>query len=313
MSLAMTPIASSPTTVFTKLRARIPFGQKEPLQQMKEAVTKAAVTASARGVGATRLIELRCESPSPEVAANFLNSLAAEHISQNLAMRSSATQRTSQWMNSQLEEAKARLQAAGEKLRDFVRQSGMDFLPEQSTLANSKMKVLQTDLAGIQADRIAKQARWEMAKNTPIDSLPDVLIDPNLQSLKSRLIDLRRERAQLTATLTAENPKVQKVQAQITELEQTLDKEKTGLLKRLDSDYQEALRREKLLSSAYYAQTHAVGAQLDKASQYAMLKRDGEMALQVYNNLLQQSNQAALIALVPTSNIRVVDAAVVDN
>ncbi len=309
----MTPISSTPTTFFTKLRARIPFGQKEPLEQMKEAVSTAASTASARGVGATRLIEIRCQSPSPEVAANFLNTLAAEHISQSLAMRSSTTQRTSQWMDSQLEEAKARLQAAGEKLRDFVRQSGMDFFPEQSTLADSKMKVLQADLAGIQADRIAKQARWEMAKNTPIDSLPDVLLDPNLQSLKSGIVVLRKEMAQLTATLTPEHYKVQKIQAQITELEQTLDKEKTGLLKRLENDYQEALRREKLLSGAYNAQTHAVGAQADKASQWAMLKRDAEMAQQVYNNLLQQSNQAALIALVPASNIRVVDAAVVDN
>jgi polysaccharide biosynthesis transport protein len=139
------------------------------------------------------------------------------------------------------------------------------------------------------------------------------LNDPNLQSLKSRMVELRREMAQLTATLTPEHYKVQKIQSQITELEQTLDKEKAGLLKRLENDYQEALRREKLLSGAYNAQTHAVGAQADKASQYAMLKRDAEMAQQVYNNLLQQSNQAALIALVPASNIRVVDAAVVDN
>ena len=313
MSMEMTPISSTPTTFFTKLRAHITLGQKEPLEQMKEAVSTAAYTASARGVGVTRLIELRCQSPSPEVSANFLNTLAAEHISQSLAMRSSTTQRTSQWMDSQLEEAKARLQAAGEKLRDFVRQSGMDFFPEQSTLADSKMKVLQADLAGIQADRIAKQARWEMAKNTPIDSLPDVLLDPNLQNLKSGIVVLRKEMAQLTATLTPEHYKVQKIQAQITELEQTLDKEKTGLLKRLENDYQEALRREKLLSGAYNAQTHAVGAQADKASQWAMLKRDAEMAQQVYNNLLQQSNQAALIALVPASNIRVVDAAVVDN
>uniref|UniRef100_Q01XL7 non-specific protein-tyrosine kinase n=1 Tax=Solibacter usitatus (strain Ellin6076) TaxID=234267 RepID=Q01XL7_SOLUE len=313
MSLEMTPIASTPTTFFTKLRAHIPFAQKEPLEQMKEAVRTAAFTVSARGVGATRLIELRCQSPSPEVAANFLNTLAAEHISQNLAIRSSATQRTSQWMDSQMEEAKSRLQTAGEKLRDFVRQSGMDFFPEQSTLADSKMKVLQGDLAAIQADRIAKQARWEMAKNTPIDSLPDVLSDPTLLGLKSRIVDLRREMAQLTATLTPEHYKVQKIQAQISELQQTLDKEKTGLLKRLDNDYQEALRREKLLSGAYNAQTHAVGAQADKASQYAMLKRDAEMAQQVYNGLLQQANQAALIALVPASNIRVVDAAVADN
>ncbi len=313
MSLEMTPIASTPSTFFTKIRARIPFAQKEPLEQMKEAVRTAAFTVSARGVGATRLIELRCQSPSPEVAANFLNTLAAEHISQNLAIRSGVTQRTSQWMDSQMEEAKSRLQTAGEKLRDFVRQSGMDFFPEQSTLADSKMKVLQGDLAAIQADRIAKQARWEMAKNTPIDSLPDVLTDSTLMSLKTRIVDLRREMAQMTATLTPEHYKVQKIQAQITELQQTLDKEKTGVLKRLESDYQEALRREKLLSGAYNAQTHAVGAQADKASQYAMLKRDAEMAQQVYNSLLQQANQAALIALVPASNIRVVDSAVADS
>lgn len=312
MNLETTPIAT-PETFFTQLRARVPFGRKEPLEQMKEAVSAAALTASARGVGVTRLIELRCQSPSPEVSANFLNTLAAEHISQSLAIRSTTTQRTSQWMDSQLEEAKARLQTAGETLRDFVRQSGMDFFPEQSTLADSKMKVLQADLAGIQADRIAKQARWEMAKNTPIDSLPDVLLDPNLQNLKSGIVVLRKEMAQLTATLTPEHYKVQKIQAQITELEQTLDKEKAGLLKRLENDYQEALRREKLLSGAYSAQTHAVGAQADKASQWAMLKRDAEMAQQVYNNLLQQSNQAAMIALVPASNIRVVDAAIVDN
>jgi capsular exopolysaccharide synthesis family protein len=313
MNLEMTPVTSTPSTFFTRLRARIPFDQKEPLEQMKEAVRTAAFTVSARGVGATRLIELRCQSPSPEVAANFLNTLAAEHISQNLAIRSSVTQRTSQWMDSQMEEAKSRLQTAGEKLRDFVRQSGMDFFPEQSTLADSKMKVLQGDLAAIQADRIAKQARWEMAKNTPIDSLPDVLSDPTLLGLKSRIVDLRREMAQLTATLTPEHYKVQKIQAQIMELQQTLDKEKSGLLKRVENDYQEALRREKLLSGAYNAQTHAVGAQLDKASQYAMLKRDAEMAQQVYNSLLQQANQAALIALVPASNIRVVDAAVAEN
>ena len=133
---------------------------------------------------------------------------------------------------------------------------------------------------------------------------------PTLLGLKARIIDLRREMAQLTATLTPENYRVQRIEAQITELQQSLDKEKTGLMKRLDNDYQEALRREKLLSSAYNAQTHTVGAQLGKASQYAMLRRDVEMAQQVYTTLLQQSNQAALIALVPTSNIRVVDPAI---
>jgi capsular exopolysaccharide synthesis family protein len=310
MNLEMTQVTSSPTTFFTKLRSQIPFRQKEPFEEAREAVREAALSVLARGVGASRLIEIKTESPSPEVAANFLNTLATEHISQNLAARSNVTQQTSQWMESQLKEDKSRLQEAEEKLREFIQKSGLDFFPEQSTLADTKLRQLQADVSVIQADRIAKQARWELAKKAPLDSLPDLLNDPNLQNLKIRITDLRREKAQLTATLTPEHYKVQRIQAQITELEQAFKKEKTGILERLNNDYEEALRREKLLSGAYNTQTHAVGAQLDKSSQYAMLKRDLEMAQQVYTTLLQQSNQAALIALAPESNIRVVDPAI---
>ncbi len=310
LSLEMTPVTSTPGNLFGKLRTRIPFKQKDPLEQAREAVAEAVSTVSPHGVGATRLIEIQCESTSPDVAANFLNTLAAEHISQNLAARSSVTQRTSQWMESQLEEARSRLQDAGEKLREFVQKSGMDFFPEVSTLADSKLRQLQVDVSAIQADRIAKQARWELAKNTPPENLGDVLNDATLQGIKSKLLDLRRERAQLMATLTAEHYKVQRIQAQVTDQEQAYEKEKTSILNRLSNDYQEALRREKLLATAYSSQTHAVGAQLDKSSQYTMLKREVDMAQQVYTTLLQQSNQAALVALVPTSNIRVVDPAV---
>jgi polysaccharide biosynthesis transport protein len=113
----------------------------------------------------------------------------------------------------------------------------------------------------------------------------------------------------LLATLMPDHYKVQRVQARITEIEHTLEIEKVALLKRSQSDYEEALRKEKMLSGAYTSQTHAVSAQSDKASQYAMLKRDVDTEQTLYQTLLQRSNEAALIALAPTSSIRVVDEA----
>jgi capsular exopolysaccharide synthesis family protein len=310
VELEIAPVGVAPTSFFAKIRARLPFSQTGPLEQNKAAVSLAAASTSARGVGATRLIEIQTESTSAEVAAAFVNALASEHISQNLAARSGVTQRTSEWMTSQLEEARARLQEAGEKLRTFVRQSGIDFFPEQTTLNDRKLTQLQADVAGIQTDRIAKQAKWESAKSATLESLSDIDPDPELVSLKTRIIDLRRDMAQLTATLTPEHYKVQRVQSQITETQQAFEREKTGVLKRLESDYNEAVRREKLLKDAYSVQTRAVSGQADKASQYLTLKRDVDMAQQVYSQLLQESNQAALVALVPTSNVRVVDPAV---
>lgn len=313
MDLETTPLTPVASTFFTRLHAklasRLPFAQSEPLAQSKEAIYDAAQSVSARGVGTSRLIEIHTRSTSPQVAADFVNTLTQEHITQTSASRFNVTQKTYQWVESQMEEAKSQLETASGKLREFVQKSGMDFFPEQLTLADSKLRQLQADVSAIQADRIAKQSRWELAKSTPAENLPDVLADANLQSLKTRLSELRAQLAPLTVTLTPENIRVQRIQSQINETEQTLQKEEAALPQRLEAAYQEALRHEKLLLAAYNAQTHSVSGQADKAAQYAMLKRDIELEQQLYNNLLQQSSQAALIAAAPSTTIRVVDGA----
>ena len=186
----------------------------------------------------------------------------------------------------------------------------MDFFPEQATLSSSKDGVVANRcLPNTQADLISKQAKWEMVQKASPANLFDVLNDGSLQTLKSEITRMRAELAPLNATLTPENPKVKKVQGQIDELEKALADEEASVIKRVHSDYEEALSRQKKLTGAYNAQTHSVAAEADKSSQYAMLKREVELDQTLYNNLLQQSNQAALMALAPTSTIRVVDAA----
>ena len=310
MNLELTPQVSVPATVFTRLRNRLPFFRQDPLVESRDALRQAVGSISASQVGLTRLIEIQCTSTSPDVAASFVNTLTSEYTQITQAARSNVTQATSEWMASQLEEAKSRLQDAGDKLRDFVQKSGMDFFPEQTTLADSKMVSLRANLSAIQADRIAKQSLWELAQKTPSENLPDVMNDPQLQNTKVELTTLRREMADLTSTLMPQHPKVQKLQAQITETENALEREKTSLLKRVQSDYDEALRRQTLLAGAYNAQTHSLSAQADKSAQYALLKREVDTEQQLYNSLLQESNQAALIAMAPSNSIRVVDTAV---
>lgn len=309
MNIELTPVSSAPATIFTRLRNRLPFLRPEPLLQSRQAAAIAARTLSVHAVGATRMLEISCQSTSPSVAAAFVNTLTAEHVAQTVAARANATQHTSQWMDSQMEEARSRLQEASEKLRDFVQKSGMDFFPEQSTLADTKMRKLQADVASIQADRIAKQARWELAKSTPLDRLPDVMGDGTMQGIKSQIQMLRRDMAELMTTLTPEHLKVKRLQSQIDELSQALEKEESIFLKRTQSDYEAALHEEKLLQGAYNSQTYSVSGQADKASQYAMLRREVDTQQQLYNTLLQEADQAAVVALAPTTGLHVIDTA----
>jgi succinoglycan biosynthesis transport protein ExoP len=309
VNLEMTPVSNTPQDFFGKLRLRLGVVEQNAAEAMKSSLQMAAMATRARGVGASRLMEISTESTSPEVAATFVNTLAAEFTSQNSQFRSQAALRTTQWLEGQLEEAKGRIEQSEAKLQEFVQKEGLAFVLDQQTLADSKLRQLQADLSTMQAERIAKQSRWELAKSSSIDALPEILDDGRMKELRSRLTELRRERAQLVATLTPAHYKVQRVDAQITEIEQTLQREKANLVQRIQNEYDAALRREKMTADSYSAQSRSLAGQAGKSAQYALLKREAEMARQIYNNLLQQANQANVVAALPTNNIRVIETA----
>lgn len=309
VNLEMTPINSTPTDFFSKLRNRLGIVQQEPVELMRQAIGEAAGTTRARPVGASRLIEVTCESISPEVAASFVNALANEYILQNVQSRSSSTLRTSQWMEGQLDEMRSRREVAERKLQEFIRRSGNAFVLDQATLDDSKLRQLQAELSASQADRITKQSRWELARSSPVDSLPEILDDGRMWELKGKISELRRERAQLMTTFTNEHSKVMQVDAQIAELEQTLQTEKTNLVRRIQNEYEASVRREKMLFDAYRSQSGILATQGENAVEYLALKGEAEMTRQVHNDLLQQMSQAAVIAALPTTTVRVVEAA----
>jgi succinoglycan biosynthesis transport protein ExoP len=307
-TLPPTPILSG---FIANLRNRLHVAETEPLKLMQEASTTAATTLTARGFGMTRIIELRCESNNPDIAAAFLNTLANEYVDQSLEARLKNTQRIGRWLSTQVQDVKAKLEQSENRLQDFMRSSGAAFVGQQETLSDAKLARLQGDLASIQADRISKQARYETAKNSPLtDSLPDSNDDAALRPYRDKLTDLRRELAQLTAYLTPEHYKVKRLQAEITEVEGALQKERANALARLRSEYDAALRREKLLAGAYSSQTQVMTSQADKMVQLNILRRDVDINRQLYNALLQQVNQANIASALPASGVRVIDPAI---
>jgi polysaccharide biosynthesis transport protein len=303
------PVAPPSSGFVSRLRTRLGRTPQDPAAFTKIAIQTAMNTVSARPIGASHLVEVSCVSESADIAAQFVNDLAVEYVSQNVQLRVRSATQTSQWLEGQIEETRNRLDDAQGKLEAFVKSKGLQFVLDQSTLADTKLRQLQSDLSSIQTDRIGKQSRFEIAKSSPIDSLPDILDDGTLRDLRDQVTDLRRQRAELLTTLTPEHIKVQRVDAQIRDLQATMEKEKVDLVKRMQDEYEAALRQERLLSAAYNAQAMAVANDSDKAGEYNLLKRDVDRLQQSYNSLLQEYNQVSMAAAVPAGNVRVIDAA----
>jgi polysaccharide biosynthesis transport protein len=301
------PLAPTGRDLFSRLRQRIHPATQDPSEAYRSGLGVAMATFDARPVLRTRLIELSCESTSPDVAAQFLNSMAAEFSDDSSRSRMQTAQRTSEWLAAQIEETKSKVQEAEEHLRDFVQASGNVFAGQDVTLEDTKLLQLKGELAKIQSERIAKQTRYELTlKNAP-ETLGEILDDATLRGYQGQLEVLKRDRAALATTYTDKHEKVRKVDAQIAALQKSYESEITSVVKRIKNDYDAAVRQEKLLSAAYGGQSQRVGGEAGKAAQYNAFKREAEMQRQMYQNLLVQQNEANMSSSVPVNPIRVVE------
>lgn len=307
MQAETVPLAPTGRDIFSRLRQRIHPVTQDPLETTRTGLATALKTFEARPVNHTRLIELTCESTSPDVAAGFLNAMAQEFVEDNSHSRITTALKTSEWLAAQIEETKSRVQDAEEKLREFVSASGNVFAGQDATLEDTKLAQLKGELARIQNERIARQTRYELTLKNPPDSLGEVLDDQVLRGYQAQLQGLKKERAVLDITYTPKDKKVQKVDAEIASVQKAYDAEVSSTVRRIKNDYEASRSQEKSLSGAYDNQAGRVGGQASKTAQYNSLKREVDTQHQMYQTLLVQQSQSNLNSSVPVNPIRIVE------
>lgn len=299
----------APTGRLGTLRSWFGSRPDSPKGFTEQALTMAWGTLRANPIKTSRIIEIRCDSTSPELAAKLVNTVASGYIEQNLDERLGRTRSISKWVSAELKNVRGRLQESEQRLQNYVARTGIMFFDENEGVARTRLRDLEKQLSEAQGDRITKQSRYETARAASADSLPDVIDDDSLRSYQSRITELKREMAALTATLQPEHYRVQRVIAQIAEMESALRAERDNIVQRIRNEYEVAQKRERLLTGAYGRQAKLVSEEAEKAIQYSILKREAEINRQTYNTMLQQEQQANTAAAVPASNIRIIDPA----
>ena len=258
----------------------------------------------------TRLVEIRYDSTDPRLAADFVNTLTAEFIQQNLESHWKTTQQTGEWLTRQMQDVQVKLEKSEDQLQKYAQASGLLFISEKDNVAEEKLRQLQEELTKAQADRVTSQSKYELASTASPESLPEVLDDATLKEYQIKLTDLRRQLAEISSSLTPAHPAVKKVQAQVSALELALDKERTNIVERIRNEFQSAQRRERLLAANYTSQAGLMSEQAAKVTHYNILKREVDTNRQLYDSMLQNVQEAGMTSALGASNIRVVDSAV---
>lgn len=259
----------------------------------------------------SRLLDISFESTDPLQAAQIVNAHIKNFIEQNFQSRYEATTRASTWLTDQLNELKIRVEKAEDARITYERQNQIWAVDDKQNVTTQRLADLNRQLTDAQSERMRKQSMFEFAKAGDIDSVPQIRDNPAVQDLLRKRADINTQFLDASTQYGPNFPKVQRLQSQLTELDASIDKEKKAVMARLQSEYAEARQREQLLSQALDQQKSEVNQMSERMVQYSILKREAEANKALYDGLLTKLKEAGISAGLRSSNIRVVDPAMV--
>jgi polysaccharide biosynthesis transport protein len=263
-------------------------------------------------VPSSRLLDVTFESTNPQLAAQIVNAHIKNFIEQNFQSRYEATSRASTWLADQLNELKVRVEKSEDARIAYERQNQIWALDgDKQNVSTQRLSDLNRQLTDAQSDRMRKQSLYEYAKAGDIDSVPQIRDNGLVQEILRRRSDIYAQYTDALNQYGPNYPKVQRLQAQLKELDTSAEKEKKAVIVHLESEYHEARQREELLGKALDQQKAEVNQMSERMVQYSILKREAEANKALYDGLLTKLKEAGISAGLRSSNIRVVDPAMV--
>jgi succinoglycan biosynthesis transport protein ExoP len=304
--LAARPEFSSPNGPSEALASGSLANQKRPLE-----LGEFLKSLSAKRVPNSRLMDVSFESTDPQLAARTVNVHIATYIEENFRSKYEATTRASTWLADQLTELKIRVQKSEDARIAYERQNQIWTLDDKQNITSQRLSDINKQLTDAQSERMKKESLYEFAKSGNLDAVPQVQSNAALVDFTKKRSDASSQYTESLSQYGPNFPKVQRLQAQLKDLDQAIEKEKKNILDVLESDYKEARQRENLLTQALDQQKAETNQMAGKLVEYNILKREAEANKTLYDGLMTKLKETAISQGLRSSNIRVVDAAMI--
>jgi polysaccharide biosynthesis transport protein len=266
---------------------------------------------SVRRVPNSRLMDVSFESTDASLAARIVNAHIATFIEQNFRSKYDATTQASTWLADQLGELKVKVQNSEDARIAYERQNQIWTLDDKQNITTQRLADINRELTEAQSDRMKKEALFQFAKEGNLDAVPQVQTNTYLMDLIKKRGATAVDYSDAVAQYGPNFPKVQRLQGQLKELDSNIEQEKQNAVNGLESDFREARQREQLLVAALDQQKTDVNLMAEKMVEYNILNREAEANKALYEGLLTKLKEAGISAGLRSSNIRVVDPAMI--
>ncbi|MEM1154588.1 MAG: polysaccharide biosynthesis tyrosine autokinase [Pseudomonadota bacterium] len=305
----------------------LPLSEKEPPVQLTEAeqreqLIQVITTLVSEGISVTPvefsfIIYLGFESTNPRLAAEIVNTVAAEFIEENLETRLSGTVQASSWLNERMEELRENLRISEVELQEFREREGLVSVEGVTGLGGSELQLLSKRLDDARKSRIEAQNIKEDVqgmRNPSTEELmtvPAVLQHPLISQLSKEQASAGRKAAELAKRYGPKHPNMIAAQSDLAAASEELANEVRKVVSGINREFDIAQRNEQQLQATWEASKTELQEFNRKEFELQELQREVDTNRELYDIFFTRMKSVSETGGFEKPHARIVDKALV--
>ncbi|TVT47862.1 MAG: chain length determinant protein EpsF [Denitromonas halophila] len=256
----------------------------------------------------SNVITIGYQGTDPGFAAGVANTFAQAYIDVSLELKVEPARQYAKWFDGQTNSLRADLEVAQKKLSEYQQERGIIATDERLDVETARLAELSTQLSMAQAQRVDSRSRQTQGGSA--ESLPEVMQNGLIQSLKSDLSRQEATRTQMAGRLGANHPELARIDAEISSLRDRIATETRRVVSSLGTTNRVNVQRVTEVEAALEAQKQKILDLKAQRDQIAVFQRDVENAQRAYDLVTQRLAQTSLESQNQQTNVVVLSPAV---
>ena len=251
------------------------------------------------------IISIGFSGSDPRFAVIVANAFAKSYIETNLDLRVAPAKLTAAWFDEQIVQLREKVDQAQQKLTAYQRENGIVESEERLDVETSRMASLAGQMVAAQSAAFDASSRTRDS-----GSLPEVINNPVVQSLKAQVAQGEGRLAEMAKRIGANHPDFLRLQAEVSSYKAKLAAELNTATRGVGATAGAARQRFSELSGAFERQKGRVLELKQQREEATLLARDLENAQRIYDSALQRYGQSRMEAQSTQTDIAVLNPAV---
>lgn len=247
------------------------------------------------------VINLSFSGVDPQFAAAIANAYAQAYIETTLELKVEPAKQYAFWFNERTKGLRDELEQAQKRLSEYQQTHELITGDGRFDLESARLAELSSQLIAVQGQRADSKSRQSQSGSA--DSLPEVMNNPLVSSLKADVARLEAQRQQTLGRLGANHPEISRMDTELSTLKERIEIETQSVVNSLGTNSRISRARVEEIELAVEQQKKKVLELKAHHDQVSVLQRDVENAQRSYDLVTQRLTQTSLESQAQQTNV----------